>query len=133
MGWAGKLYLDEVVLEHIAAFDHDCHHPAFADQLTIGVAVEHGGGQSALVAIQLTAGIAQAGDLDDGRFAQRKPCALGQGQYIQSARGDVLAQGAGIDTKPGCTQLIEQLGMNQVNLAQIGLMRICGRASDAAR
>ncbi|MBJ6397341.1 hypothetical protein JGT26_24735, partial [Enterobacter hormaechei] len=44
--------------------------PGLANQVALFVAAEHGGGQSGLVVVQLRAGIAQAGQLDQGAFPQ---------------------------------------------------------------
>ena len=52
---------------HLAAVEHNAHDPCLADQMPLCVAVDHGLLESRLEAVELGTGVAQAGDLDDGR------------------------------------------------------------------
>src|SRR3954466_13538665 len=68
-----QLDRDRVAPPHLAACHHDPHHAGLAHQLAVPVAVEHGARQPLLEAVELLAGVAQAGDLDDGVGAESQP------------------------------------------------------------
>ena len=114
------------------AVSDDAHDAGLADQVALGVAVEHGGHQPRLDAVELVARVAQAGDLDDrlvaeaqarpGRQPSRSTPRVVTFSPIWPAR-HVEAAGP---------QLVVQLGVDEVDLAQVGLRRVAlRRASDA--
>ena len=78
--------------------------------------------------IQLSARIAQARHLDHRRVAQAQPGAGRQPQQVDAAGGDVLAHLPGHHREPGGPELLVQLGVDQVHLAQVGLVRVAGDA-----
>ncbi|MFN8536830.1 MAG: hypothetical protein U0232_05070 [Thermomicrobiales bacterium] len=70
------------------------------------------------------AGVAEAGDLDHRRVAQMEFCAGRQAEQIDAARGDVLAHLAGGQVEPARAQLVVQLGVDEVDLAQVRLVGV---------
>ncbi len=97
MRQGGQLDIDGVAGANLAVFQDDRHHPGLANQVALFVAAEHGGGQSGLVVVQLRAGIAQAGQLDQGAFPQAQAGAGGQAEQVDATGGDVLAHGPRAD------------------------------------
>src|ERR1035438_1205380 len=53
-----------------------------------------------------------------------QPRAGRQGQEIDARRGDVLPEIASLDHEALCPQFVEEFGVDQMHLAQIGLCRI---------
>src|SRR5262249_41055977 len=76
--------------------------------------------------VELAAGVAQPGHLDDGVGAKMQFRTGRQPQQVDAARRYVLPHQPGPDVKPGVAQLVEQLGVDQMNLAQIGHSRVGG-------
>src|SRR5207245_5342456 len=64
----------------------------------------------------------QAGELNDCLRADAQPRASGQPEKVDVARGDVLSQLAGSYGVALGTDLIQQLGMDQVHLPEIRLL-----------
>ena len=60
--------------------------------------------------------------------AQPQPGAGGQREQVHAAGGDVLAHLAGRDVEAAGRQLVVQLGVDQVHLAQVGLRRVAPHA-----
>ena len=60
----------------------------------------------------------------NGACAKMQPRAGRQGQQIDAGCGDVLAKLAGLNRKTFGAQFVEQFGMNQMHLTQIGLRRV---------
>lgn len=119
MRTGGEFSADDVAGANFAAFEHNAHDTAFDPYTTIGIAVEQPAHQSWPKRIDLPAGIAQAGDLDDRICAQMQARARRQFQQLQTARRDVLADSAGKKLIAGSSEFFEQLGMYQMHLAQI--------------
>lgn len=107
--------------------DHDPHDAGLADQATLGVPIEHGVHQAWLKEVKLLAGVSQAGNLDHD-LADREPGARRQRQQIEAAGGDVLADIAGRNSEALAGQFVEQLGVDQMDLAQVRLRRIASYA-----
>lgn len=117
---------DGVARPHYAAGDDDRHNARFADQVAPRVAVEHCRHQAGLNVIELRAGVAQAGNFDDCRVAKSQPRAGRQAEQINPLGGDILPHLPGRKRETAPAQLVVQFGMDEVNLAKIGLMRIPG-------
>jgi hypothetical protein len=71
--------------------------------------------------IQLHARIPQSGDLDDHLGTEPKPGANREAKEVEAAGGHVLAKIARFDREPSRTQLVVQLGVDQMHLAEIRL------------
>jgi hypothetical protein len=69
----------------------------------------------------------QAGHLDR-RCADQQAGAGGEGEEVEAACRDVLAHVAGLHIEAGRVELIVQLSVDQVDLAQVGLGRVAGGA-----
>ena len=113
--------IDLVAGPHISIGQDYAHDAGLADQLPSVIAVQGGRHQARLDAIELGAGIAQSGDLDDCRVAQMQPRAGRELQQMDAASRDVLAHQAGRQLETGWLQLVVQLGMDQVHLPQVRL------------
>ena len=73
-------------------------------------------------------GLRKSGDLDHGACPQMQPRARRQRQQIDAVSGDVLAEVGGTHDKTLHPQFLEQFGVDQVHLAQVGLGRIAADA-----
>jgi hypothetical protein len=97
VGLRGELHLDGVAGGDGAAGEDDGHDASFADEIAFGAAVEDGLHEAGLDALELIAGIAEAGDLDDGFVADVEAGTGGECEQIDVAGGDVFADLAGGD------------------------------------
>lgn len=82
--------------------------------------------QALLEAVDLQAGVAQPGHLDDGLIAEPQPCPDGQAQQVDAARGDVLPELTRGDREASRGQLVVEFAVDQMDLAQVGLRRVLG-------
>jgi hypothetical protein len=71
--------------------------------------------------VDLRARVAQPGHLDDSRRADPQPGAAGQPQQIDVLGREVLTELARTDLRSLSEQLVGQLGLQEVDLAEIGL------------
>lgn len=117
-----------VARPHLARGDDDAHDAGLADEIALRVAVENRRHQSGTIRVELPARIAQPGDLDDGRGADAKPRSARQVEQRKPARQDVLSDAARHDPESGGIELVENLFVKQMHLAQVGLRRILGDA-----
>jgi len=84
-------------------------------------------------AVELGAWVAQPGDLDHRLSAGDVGSApVGSASKVDAAGGDVLAHDAGRHREPGGDQRVMQLGMDEVDLPQIGLARVAPDAESGA-
>src|ERR1017187_4378966 len=113
--------LDRVAGAQIPADQDDGHDARLADDDSSSVPAQHGLQQARLEVVYLIAGVAQAGDLDHGLRTQAQPSAGRQREQGDAAGGDVLAHVARRYGEPGGTQLVVQLSVDQMDLAQVGL------------
>src|SRR2546430_5417606 len=84
--------------------------------------------QAFLKIVDLDAWVAQPGDLDNGACTKMQSRAGRQGQQINAGGRDVLAKLARLYRKAFRGQLVEQFGMNQMHLTQIGQLRVLADA-----
>jgi hypothetical protein len=96
----GELDVDHVGRADEAAHEHDPHDAGLADEVAVRVTVEDGTHEAVLVAVDLRARVAQAGQLDDGVVAEVEPGADGQAEQVDAAGRDVLAEVAGRQVNP---------------------------------
>jgi hypothetical protein len=111
---------DRVIRMHHAADDHDAHDTRFPNDRPPRRAFKNRFDQALLKFLDLNARRAQAGDSNDGRFADLQQRAGRQSQQIQIARRDVFAEIAGADAKTLGVDLVEKFGLHQMDLAEIG-------------
>ena len=119
-----NLGADPVARADGASRQNDAHDARLAHQVAFVVGVENRLAQSLLDGVELRAGIAQAGQLEDGVVAQTQLRAHRQRQQVDAASGHVLAHHRRVDVEAPTAQLVVQFGVNQVNLAQVGLVWI---------
>jgi len=104
----------------------DGHDTCLADEGSLFVVRQHCRHQPRLKLVQLQAGVAQAHDFYDGGSAQVQTRVGRQSQQIHPAGGDILAHLPSQHGKTGDTQLIVELSLYEVDLAQIRLGRVAG-------
>jgi hypothetical protein len=115
----GELDVDHVGRADEAAHEHDPHDAGLADEVAVRVTVEDGTHEAVLVAVDLRARVAQAGQLDDGVVAEVEPGADGQAEQVDAAGRDVLAEVARCHGEPATRELVEQLGLHEVDLPEV--------------
>src|SRR5215472_18325465 len=113
-----QLDTDGIAGADLAAGDDDAHNAGLAHQIAALVASQCRRHQSILNVVELAARVAQTGYLDDRRRAEMQLRAGRQPQQIDAARRDVLAHLPGRDGEAALPQLVVQLGMDQMDLAQ---------------
>jgi hypothetical protein len=114
-----QLDADRIARPDAAAGDDDTHDAGFAKQVAVLVAFQGRCHQSRSDAVELGARIAQVGDFDDRRLPETKARAGGQPEQIDPARGDVFPHLTCRNDKPFFRELVVQLGVDQVYLAQV--------------
>jgi hypothetical protein len=119
-----QINADPVTGLNLAAGEDDSHHACLANEIPVGIAIEDGREQSGLEVLDLAAGIAQSGDLDDGRTPDSQPRAGRKREDIEPPRRDILAEITGLDMESLRREFIEELRVHQVYLPQVRLARI---------
>jgi hypothetical protein len=103
---------------------HHAHDPGPAHELAVRIAADGDLQQARTKVIDLLAGVAQARHPHDRLIAQVQAGIARQCQRVQPCGQDILAKvplGQFVSVLPG---LVEELGLDQVNLTQIGLRGI---------
>src|SRR5436190_13097332 len=113
---------------NVALGDHYAHDSRLANQIAVRILVQRCGHQAFLKIVDMNAWVAQTGDLDNGACTKMQSRAGRQGQQINAGGRDVLAKLARLYRKAFRGQLVEQFGMNQMHLTQIGQLRVLADA-----
>src|SRR5450756_2984029 len=92
MRFGGKAHYDAIPRHDPAACYHDAHDPGLAHHLAVAIASKNGVEQTWLESIDLSAWVAQPGDLDDCLGPNTQLRAAGQCEQVQIPGGDVLAK-----------------------------------------
>src|SRR5450759_2649935 len=121
----GKVHHTAISRHDPAAGCHDAHAPGLANHLAVGVASKNGVEQTRLESVDLSAGVAQSGDLHNRLGPNAQNRSLGECEQVQIPGGDVLAELARLDVETLLTKLSEQLGVDEVHLSKVALGRIC--------
>jgi hypothetical protein len=108
---------DAIAGVDLSATEHNRHDASFSYEVAIAVSVQRCIHQTFLNTVQLGAWIAKTRDADDGLGADAQLRAGWKVKQIDTAGRDVLAP-----------KLVVQLGVEQVDLAQIRLSRITANA-----
>lgn len=116
-----QLYLDRHSRAQLAARAHNSHDPRLSHDLTVRISTEDRGEETGAKVLQLRARIPQPGELDDHLGTEPKSGASREAEEVDSPCGHVLAEIARSDREPRRTQLVVQLGVDEVHLAQIRL------------
>ena len=119
-----QLYLDRHARPHLAAPADDSHDPRLSHDLTVRTSTEDGGKETGAKVLQLHARIPQAGELDDHFGTEPESSANREAKEVDSACRHVLAEIARSDRESSRAQLVVQLGVDEVHLAQIRLPRV---------
>lgn len=119
---------DGVTVAYGPTLDHDSHDPRSSDDRALLISADHGGKQSRLELVDLFAGVPKAGDGEERLVANAEGRTDGQREHVKPNGGDVLAEVACGHVEACRGELIEQFGVDQVNLAQVRLGGIGGNA-----
>jgi hypothetical protein len=99
------------------AQDHRHHTgPVVSSAGAVGEALQ----QTGLEVLDLETGRPSSGETEQDASDPERG-AHGQGQQVRAARGDVLAEVAWVDHETIVKQLVEELALDQVDLAEVGL------------
>ena len=122
----GRRQLDDnrVIRPHLPSDENDTHHAGLAYDGSVCASLQNSGEKTWLEAIELHARIAQSRDLDDCLRPQVQTRSLRQAEEIHASRRHILTHVARSDGEPHSLKLIVQLGVNEVDLPQVGLCRI---------
>src|SRR5688572_22686771 len=107
-----------------ATSDHNGHDAGLADELTLVVTSQSRRHEPRLKAIKLCARVTEAGDLDDGFRAKLETSTGWKIEEGDAAGRDVLAHQAGEYRKSAGNQLFVQLGVDEVDLTEVRLVRV---------
>ena len=122
-----QLYADAITRTHQAASDDDCHDARLAHKQSVRIAPQHRLHQTWRKAVDLGARVPQTRDFNNG-VAEAKARPDGQPEQIELPRGDVFPELAGGNRVSLGAELLEQLGMDQMNLPEVGLGWIASHA-----
>lgn len=116
----GQRHLDRIAGAHVSAGEDHGHDASLAQKRTIRCPIEdrvHSAGAD--IVVYLTARIAQPGQLHDRRLAEPQSGTSRQSEQCDPSRGHIFAQLARCNGEPGSGKLLEQFGVDQMDLAQI--------------
>ncbi len=99
---SGEFSKDFVVYADQPACQHNAHDSRLPRHFSGTVAGQHRLQQSGAEPVNLPAGIAQTGYLNDGVGPDPQECSLGQVQEVEAAGGDVFPRSPGRMSKPSC-------------------------------
>ena len=125
MRLGGKVHHNAISRHDPATGYHDAHDPGLAHHIAVAIASKNGVEQTRLESVDLSAGVAQSGDLHNRLGPNAQDRSLGECEQVQIPGGDVLAELARLDVETLLTKLSEQLGMDEVHLPKVALGRIC--------
>ena len=117
--------LDMITSLHISTRKNDRHDASFTHQFAIFRFIEDSAQKPLLKFLNLRTWITQAREFKDNIGPNFEKGRFGQCEQIDPARGDVFTQLRRRNVKPLLCQLIEQFGLNEMDLTQIGLRGIC--------
>lgn len=120
----GELDCDWRLGFYRAAVEDDAHDACSRKFLTVGAAAEDSPHQVRTEAVHLDAGCAQTCELDDGSGSQMEAGRVGQGEEFEVRDSDVLAQLTGGKQEAEGPKVLEEAGLQEVNLSEVGLRRI---------
>ncbi len=119
---------DDVIGSDDAIGEDDGHDARFANEIAGSVVIENGRQEPGLKALDLRAGISQAGEFENRGAAEAELRATRELEQRNPLRGDVLSDVSGIDRKPALGELGEQFSGDEMNLPKVRLRRIAGDA-----
>lgn len=110
---------DSVTGAKDASGQNDRHDAGLADFGAIRGSADTGLHQTRMQSVQLHAGVAQSGYLDDGSRSEVQPRPQGKPQQIDAAGGHVFAHLARSHRDPCGSKLGEEFGVEEMHLAEI--------------
>ena len=123
-----QLDSDRVASSDFAGGQDNTHDTGLADEVILLVAAQDRRHQVGLVVVQLPARVPQASHAYDCGITDVQPRSPWQGEQVNAARGDVLANRPGRNLKTIGTELVMQFLVNQVHLAEIWPGWVLGNA-----
>jgi len=128
MRFGRQLDLDGIAGPHFSARDDNTHDARFAPDCATLVSADDVAEQAGAETVDLHTRISQAGDLDNCRRTQPESRADGQLEQRDSSRRDILAEIAGSHFEPSRAELVVQLSVDEMDLAEVGLRGIARNA-----
>ena len=115
-----QFYQDWIVRTYDSAGHDDAHDARLANETALRIAAKASLHQTRLQPIHLDAGVAQPGHLDDGCRAEMQSRTPWKFSQLDPACGHILAHLSGRNADSLLCQFLEQLGGQQVHLAEVG-------------
>jgi len=109
---------------HCATVQDNAHHPGLAYESSVRQPIQDCSKQPSPKALDLRARIAQPSHLDKRLAPEKEPGSRGQLKEIQTASCDVLPHVPRRNRKPSGLELRKELFVQQVDLSQVGLIRV---------
>jgi hypothetical protein len=116
---------DDIAGSGAAAGNDHAHDPGLAHEGTIRGTVQNGLQQARHELIDLGTRVAQTGHLHHSVRSEPKLRTPGQGEQVDASGRNILAQLTRSDLEALLPQLVEQLRLDQVDLAKVGLRWVC--------
>lgn len=119
-----KLDGDAVSRLQDPAVQNDRHHPGLADQVPVRVAIEDRRHQTWLDPVELGAGVAESGQFDSRRVSQAELGSGREAEQVDAMGGYVLAHHSRPESETATTELVVELGVEEMDLTQVRLGRV---------
>ena len=120
----GKFDGNSVAGNDDSALEHDRHDAGLPNEFAVRSSAEDGFEKSRLEVVDLRAGIAQPRDLKLDVRTELQNRSARERQKVDAAGGNVFAQVGRTNLETLIGKLVQQLRLDQMNLSQVGLIRI---------
>ncbi len=124
MGFGWQQDLDRITWTDVPICNDDSHDASLPHNRTSLVPAQSRCHQALPKSVELTAWVPQPGNPKLGGRSDPKHCARGQPKKIDRPRQDVVANIARTDDKALLRQLLKKFRVQQMNLTQVGLLRV---------
>ncbi len=125
MWFRGQDDIDVIACCHDSASQNNTHYSDPSTRFSVLVTARDRFFQATLELIELSARIAEPGDLNSRVAANVQNRTSRESQQVYAGRRNVFAHVGGGDIKPSCLKFLNQFVMYQVNLTQVRLRRVC--------
>jgi hypothetical protein len=112
--------LDNIARANLTVSQDNRHDSGSANHVSVGVLIQCRGHQAGHEAVELDTGISKACDLDESRRPKTQASTGGQREKINAARRDVFSDVARRYRKALASQLLKKLGVDKMDLPQVG-------------
>ena len=115
-----QIDLNTVAGADLTPIQDNRHDSGFANDGSLDVTIQCRGHQAGHEAVELDTGISKACDLDESRRPKTQASTGGQREKINAARRDVFSDVARRYRKALASQLLKMLGVDKMDLPQVG-------------